>query len=240
MDRGRLLSDAANVLVQVAGGPGMTLSEVEALMQDLNRHIDDRTQIFFGTSVDGRMGNRLAVTLISALASENEPVAKPISAKPVAVKPRPPAPVLERKPEPPPAPPLKEDEEFVAEQEPTAPRPERPLQTIEAVISTPEFLPALAEPEEEEEEESTAPVAEQIQPEIVDPEPPQPRVILPQKKPMPMKEAKQPVEKIAVAKQEILQFESITRGRFEKSEPTIIEGQDLDVPTFLRKNVRVK
>ena len=30
MDRGRLLADAANVLVQVAGGPGMTLSEVEA------------------------------------------------------------------------------------------------------------------------------------------------------------------------------------------------------------------
>ncbi len=44
----------------------------------------------------------------------------------------------------------------------------------------------------------------------------------------------------AAAKQEILQFEPITRGRFEKSEPTIVEGQDLDVPTFLRKNVRVK
>ncbi len=30
------------------------------------------------------------------------------------------------------------------------------------------------------------------------------------------------------------------RGRFEKSEPTIVKGQDLDVPTYLRKNVRVK
>jgi cell division protein FtsZ len=47
-------------------------------------------------------------------------------------------------------------------------------------------------------------------------------------------------EKAAPAKQEILQFEPLTRGRFEKSEPTIVEGQDLDVPTFLRKNVRVK
>lgn len=35
-------------------------------------------------------------------------------------------------------------------------------------------------------------------------------------------------------KQETLQFESVTRGRFEKSEPTIVEGEDLDVPTFLR------
>jgi cell division protein FtsZ len=37
-------------------------------------------------------------------------------------------------------------------------------------------------------------------------------------------------------KQETLQFESTTRGRFDKSEPTIVEGEDLDVPTFLRVN----
>ena len=42
------------------------------------------------------------------------------------------------------------------------------------------------------------------------------------------------------AKQETLQFEPISRGRFEKSEPTIIDGQDLDVPTFLRKNIRIR
>jgi len=42
------------------------------------------------------------------------------------------------------------------------------------------------------------------------------------------------------AKQETLQFEPVSRGRFEKSEPTIIDGQDLDVPTFLRQNVKVR
>jgi cell division protein FtsZ len=40
------------------------------------------------------------------------------------------------------------------------------------------------------------------------------------------------------AKQEQMQFEPVTRGRFEKSEPTIVDGQDLDVPTFLRRNVK--
>src|SRR6266498_3276056 len=35
MDRGRMLADASHVLVQVAGGPAMTLSEVEILMQEL-------------------------------------------------------------------------------------------------------------------------------------------------------------------------------------------------------------
>ena len=74
-----------------------------------------------------------------------------------------------------------------------------------------------------------------------EPEPPAPpRVLLPRQKSIAPKVAKVPVEKVIQAKQEVLQFESVTRGRFEKSEPTIVEGQDLDVPTFLRKNVRVK
>ena len=47
-------------------------------------------------------------------------------------------------------------------------------------------------------------------------------------------------KKFVQARQEVMQFEPVTRGRFEKSEPTIVEGQDLDVPTYLRKNVRVK
>jgi cell division protein FtsZ len=68
----------------------------------------------------------------------------------------------------------------------------------------------------------------------------EPRLILPKKKPLPIKESKPVVEKAVQSRQEVLQFEPVTRGRFEKSEPTIVEGQDLDVPTFLRKNVRVK
>ena len=69
---------------------------------------------------------------------------------------------------------------------------------------------------------------------------PAPRLIPPKKKPVMEKEAKPPKEKIVQATQEVLQFEPVTRGRFEKSEPTIVEGQDLDIPTFLRKNIRVK
>src|SRR4030095_7550763 len=72
MDRGRMLEKARAVLVQVAGGPGMTLSEVEIVMQDLGRPIEDHTQIIFGTAVDGKMGNRLSVTLISSLATDPE------------------------------------------------------------------------------------------------------------------------------------------------------------------------
>ncbi len=47
MDRGRTLADAARVLVQVAGGPAMTLSEVEIVMKELGRHVNEETQILF-------------------------------------------------------------------------------------------------------------------------------------------------------------------------------------------------
>ena len=124
---------------------------------------------------------------------------------------------------------------------------ERPLRTIEAIIPQTDFLPEAREAEEEQPDEpvlaDTAqpdPQAAQSETADLEPDPAQPRVILPKKKPSLTKEVKPPIEKIVHAKQEVLQFESITRGRFEKSEPTIIEGQDLDVPTFLRKNVRVK
>lgn len=42
------------------------------------------------------------------------------------------------------------------------------------------------------------------------------------------------------AKQEVLPLEGASRGRFDKSEPTIVEGEDLDVPTFLRWKVKLK
>ena len=247
MDRGRLLAEASNVLVQIAGGPGMTLSEVEILMTELNRHIGDQTQLLFGTAVDGRMGNRLAVTLISSLPADGEVMPQPVFT-PAVAKPQPmPAPIVE-------LPELPEAivsvapaaEEMASVDEPLVPEPlERALQMIEATFPPSDSLPVFSAPAEVE----TAPpppveepVAEFIPPAIApEPEPPQPRVILPKKKvPLVAKEPKAPVEKIAQAKQEVLQFESVTRGRFEKSEPTIVEGQDLDVPTFLRKNVRVK
>src|SRR5947199_2161664 len=74
MDRGRMLEEAARVLVQVAGGPGMTLSEVEILMQELGRHVSEQTQILFGAVVDGRLGDRLGVTIISSLSTEEDAV----------------------------------------------------------------------------------------------------------------------------------------------------------------------
>ena len=217
MDKGRMLSEAAHVLVQVAGGPGMTLSEVEILMRELGRHVRDHTQIVFGTAVDGKMGNRLSVTIISSLASEDSIAAQDASPPPDPFLAPPPA-ILEQVEEQPPAPPAID---IFPETESEA-SPEAAVDDLIAV-----------EP----------PVAAEAPPPPV-PVPsikkPAPRLIPPKKKPVVEKEAKPPKEKSVQAKQEVLQFEPVTRGRFEKSEPTIVEGQDLDIPTFLRKNIRVK
>jgi cell division protein FtsZ len=235
MDRGRMLADASHVLVQVSGGPAMTLTEVEILMQELGKHIHDDTQIIFGTAVDSRMGNRLSVTLISSLAGEEEEAPPASVKKPArATKPALPPPIPKPEPVVLPDPAIWEPQEEIAPvvvDEKTAP-------VSEPVSFTPELI-------ESEEVQAAEPV--EVEPRSSLPEepeieesPPPPRVILPRKKPTIFHEPKPVVEKKPLAKQEVMQFEPVTRGRFEKSEPTIVEGQDLDVPTFLRKNVRVK
>jgi cell division protein FtsZ len=44
----------------------------------------------------------------------------------------------------------------------------------------------------------------------------------------------------AKPKQETLPLEGVSRGRFDKSEPTLYNGEDLDVPTFIRRGVSLK
>jgi len=188
----------------------MTLSEVEVLMQELGRHVNEQTHILFGAVVDGRLGDRLAVTIISSLAPEEDVISQSrdggtsssaSAESPVREHYQHPEPQIHIEPEPAvmePAP----VEESISFEEPVA---------AEATPA-PAFVPG--EPE--------------------------PLTTTPRKKAVPQKEEKLPAEKSLQAKQEILQFEPVTRGRFEKSEPTIVEGEDLDVPTYLRKNIKVK
>ena len=206
MDRGRMLADATNVLVQVSGGAGMTLSEVEVLMQELGRHVNEQTQILFSAVVDGKLGDRLAVTIISSLAADEDLISESrdgatlsnVFAQPPVREQHPP-PQIHIEPE--------------AAMEPVA---------HEESISFEQPVAAQA-----------TPAAESIPGES------EPLPVTPHKKAVPHTDEKAAAKSVP-AKQEILQFEPVTRGRFEKSEPTIVEGEDLDVPTYLRKNIKVK
>ncbi len=197
----------------------MTLSEVEILMQELGRHVSEQTQILFGAAVDARLGDRLAVTIISSLTAGEDlipqqtqaaltvaPEKQPVWEQPQEILPR-----IEIEPEPTPME-ASEPAEMTPFEEP-APIETVPPPPVEPILST-------SAPERTRYGE------------------PEPVVSKPHK--TPAKEEKPAAEKSVQAKQEVLQFEAVTRGRFEKSEPTIVEGEDLDVPTYLRKNIKVK
>ena len=213
MDRGRMLADAARVLVQVAGGPGMTLSEVEILMQELGRHISEQTQILFGAVVDGRLADRLSVTIISSLTADEDFI--PQQSQPAQSS----APAM---------PPVWEQPHEISPEIDIEPEP-MPMEVFQPAEMT-------AFKESAPSETASPPPVEPIS--VLNKS--EPIVSTPHKKPAPIKEEKPSAEKSAQAKQEVLQFEPVTRGRFEKSEPTIVEGEDLDIPTYLRKNIKVK
>ena len=171
MDRGSLLGQAANVLVNIVGGQDLTLGEVQNVMQDLAEHIGERTQLLFGAAVDPKLNGRLGVTLISSLGARVAGGA-PGAGHTAAATPAYPPPLV-RTPSPP------------------VPPGAAPVSTATAAGST-------------------EVAAEDV-----------------------------PVAAVRLGT-EAGSAETTVRGRFDKSEPTIVDGEDIDVPTFMRKNLKTK
>jgi cell division protein FtsZ len=208
MNRGALLEDAFHAIVHIRGGANVTLGEVQIIMEELNRHINDQTQLFMGIGIETRMGNHLSVSILSSLGNGTE---KPVvQRRQRAVHPVEPVPQPVVKPEP---------------WKPAA-MPESPPEAVSEVPA----VPAERAPE---------PAAEELMLPRTESEPHKPPQVRSIAKADSKPQSPAAAKKVE-PKQETLQFEPISRGRFEKSEPTIIDGQDLDVPTFLRKNVRIR
>ena len=348
-DKGRMLRDCENVLVQVSGGSDLTLDEVQLLMDEFNRLVGERTRILFGAAVDPALEGRLTVTILSSI-GESEP--KTARVRPTASVSRPertpvviptPQPQIvtpvQKAPEPAIVQPEPQEEEiyvpvsdrneeaeavkveFAADEEPfeldedqnvrvaeeppvepelvVPPAPliekprglrtatqqaslfgEEPAAPIErvappvpgrmlrrpfperptpALAVEPAAIP-IAQPEPESvPEPALESITEPVVAKVVEAEPPptpqpQPMVDrrpLPVRRPAPIAQPLRPPELIPAdeyasgsgskaAQQEIMEFEPITRGRFEKSEPTIVDGEDLDVPTYLRRRVKLR
>lgn len=204
MHRGEMLASAVNVIVQIRGGANVTLGEIGNVMEELNRHVSDRTQLMMGIAIDSGMSSRLSVSLISSLGGSPERLAKadyPALEEPERVEPAPP-PAAAVLPEP--VVHLQLGDEPATNGQKVEVRPSE-----EAVI----LESAAKRPSGNRTSKKEVTPADQAAP-------------------------KEPPKNIE-AKQEVLQFDAVSRGRFEKSEPTIIDGQDLDVPTFLRRRVKV-
>ena len=76
INQGLLLQSARNLLVHVAGGENLTMVEVEMLMKQVGKYVPEDTQILFGLTVDSKLGENIALTLISSL-SAHEMVMEP-------------------------------------------------------------------------------------------------------------------------------------------------------------------
>jgi cell division protein FtsZ len=222
LGRARLKDDVENVVVSVCGGADLTLNEVTILMNEFHRHVRENTRVFFGAAVHERMAGRLSVSILGSFES---PTVAASSAPSVSVRKnrvsRPQSPVPE-----PVQPPLAYE------------YPEAEQEEAHAYESEEEQAYAEVESVHEEAE----PLAEEHEPRV-----PETvvssisRAVPPVRPPLarpPIGGHNVPPRPPREIRAEQMQLEPINRGRFEKSEPTIIDGQDLDVPTFLRRTLK--
>ncbi|MEO6036321.1 MAG: cell division protein FtsZ [Verrucomicrobiota bacterium] len=177
LDGGKVLEDADSLLVSLCGGMDLTMSEVNSVMREINRHCDN-AHVIFSAAIEEAYSNRLSVTLVASGKSVRE---EKISPAPRAAKPALSAPA------------------------------ETPSQWME---SSPNARPAsrIVAPAPEMTEERK----EQL---------------------LTRQNGSRPRKTSARMRQNELPLEIISKGRFEKSEPTIHRGEDLDLPTYIRRGI---
>ncbi len=242
LDRGSLLEDATTVLVHICGGDEMTLYEVELLMQGLTKYIPENAHLLFGAATDKQMKDALSVTIISALPedrlqavpfvgeieTDDEPVAEEV------------APVIEPEPE--------------AEAEPE-PEAEPEVELADEAIGFIEEEPEGLEDEESEEyedekvdedlgkgslEEEDIELEADSSDDFADPKL---KRKSDKREPEPLNENELRIVDLGGSKasgnQGELLLEGAPKGRFDGESPNVDkDGEDLDVPPYLRKRGR--
>jgi cell division protein FtsZ len=179
IDGGELLADSDQVLVSLTGSRNLTISEINKVMEQLNRAIAGG-QLIFGTAIDDTTPDKLSITLVASkkaknsLATNSENTAESARSNPLL------SPAL--------------DGSFLED------------------TATPRPAPRFIAPAPESTPEKT-------------------RELL-------VRQSSSRLRKgTSKWKQEMLALEIVSRGRFEKSEPTIHRGADLDVPTYIRRGI---
>lgn len=186
MEGGMALTDAAGVLVCIAGGPEMAMADVNRIMEQITRNCE-QAHIIMGAAIDEDLADRLSVTLLASRRQSRDETALPAH------------PIHPRRPQ--------EESSLshgVAEIEIQTQKPADSSRSPSRFVAPP---PALT-PEKREHllNQQAASGARQ------------------RKNANRMRQGQLPLD-------------IISKGRFEKSEPTIHHGQDLDVPTYIRRGV---
>ncbi len=189
LDGGAALGEADALLVSLMGGPGLTMAEVNRVMEQINRQCEN-AHLMMGAAIEEALGERLTVTLVASRQRSH-------------------AADLPKDPEP--------------EKHESAPvsRAGSDFDLLGAAVATkPVTRTATAKPEPER-------VAVVVAETVTDVAAPAP--VATSRSWRSRKKAK--------AVHPELQLEVVTKGPFEHSEPTLRNGVDLDVPTFVRRGM---
>src|ERR1700684_421698 len=71
LECGQTLAEADAVLVSLAGGPDMTMAEVNRVMEQINRHCENG-HIIMGAGIQETFAGKLSVTLVASRRSTRE------------------------------------------------------------------------------------------------------------------------------------------------------------------------
>lgn len=244
LDKGSLLADAMTVLVHICGGETLTLYEVELLMQGLSKHVPDTAHLLFGAAVDPAMGDSLSVTLVSALPeskliARDEPIEEEMAPEPELIADVATEVATEPEVE------VEVEAESILDDESDEEDTEEEIFTSEEDISDdePEMEAEVSvEPDEDDIFENDEVELEEIEDEMEESshdedadEKEFPPVGLFAKK----ADDTPPVSSASSKNsQGELEFTGGPKGKFEGESPNVLDGEDLDIPPFLRKKRR--
>ena len=187
LEGGQVLADAESLLVNLAGGPDLSMADVKRVMEEINRRTDN-AHLVIGASIDDALQGRLALTLVASRRPSN-PTPEPTPRFDGD---------SQRRPESLTIPIASPDLE------------NRLLQPVAAECGTSRFTPPPCDIPSGPVDESKS-SSDNGKP----------------------KRGKSPYR----FQQTHLPLEMVAKGRFEKSPPTIHHGEDLDVPTYLRRGI---
>jgi cell division protein FtsZ len=249
-------AEVGSLLIHISAGADLTLNEVRTVVDQVRREFEEETlHLHLGLTTSRPEEKSLAVTLVGTTRNlaESTSALKKRETRPVSAPAPLPTPAPEAAPVPEPAAstepvtalteassPVEEMEEASVTHPSAAEEEHQPEE--DPVEST---VPVSAELDEEEtsfesEEEGALPSASEESP---TPTPAQAGGFLPNFPQIPSvaRPPARPTKKSPIKnRQEVLPLEVAARGRFERSEPTIEEGEDLDVPTFIRQRIKIK
>src|SRR5581483_5298720 len=178
---GQVLAEADAVLVSLAGGPDMTMAEINRVMEQINRQCEN-AHIIMGAGIQEALAGKLSVTLVASRQN-----ARP-------------------------------------EREQTRPVKAGQKDALDAQAQEKEMVNPTATPR---------PASRYV--------PPAPTLTEKQRDELltsqPGGGSGRTRKKFTGQRQGQLPLEIVSKGRFEKSEPTIHQGEDLDVPTYIRRGV---